>query len=286
MSHSLVLWVAVLGVMLGFSVPIIALGQPTTPDVIQDTVGLAADGTVEISDSHEGIITVTTWDRNQVAYRVTSASGEDSGMVSTVSISHTDQQFSIDQDGASWSLNIPGLLRISPGGDGDLSVHYRVTIPTTAKLKIDDFGSTIEVSDLSANLELETHQGDAVIDSVNGMLNLDTHAGRITATNIRGGLALDTHAGDVSVSFQDFSAPSTAETHSGTLQFFLPRETGFTVQTDLGTTDLTVNEAFGTPSTNGDDRIFNGGGPTLTLDAFAGTIALRPLEASDTTVQR
>lgn len=286
MLRSVVLWRAVLGIILGFGIPIIAVGQPSSPDIIQDTVRLAQEGTVEISDTHTGTIRVTTWDRAQVAYEITPASGEDSGMVSNVSVSHTDQEFSIDQDGASWTLHIPGLLRISPGGGEDLAVRYRVTMPRTATLEIDDFASTIEVSDVEANVELDTHQGEVIIDSVDGMLDLDTHAGSITATGIRGGVSLDTHAGKASVSFEDFSAPSTAETHSGTLHFFLPAEAGFTLQTDLVSADLTIDEAFGTPSTDDEHRAFNDGGPTLTLDAFSGTVTVRPVGARETTVQR
>jgi len=268
MSHSLVPWRTILGVMLGVGVPVVALGQPSPPDIMQDTVRLAADGAVEISDTHTGTIRVTTWDRNQVAYMVMSDSGEGSGMASTVSVSHTDRQFSIDQDGASWSLNIPGLLRISPGGDEDLAVRYRITMPKTATLEIDDFASNIHVSDVQAEVEVDTHQGEVVIDSADG------------------GLDLDTHAGEASISFQEFSAPSTAQTHSGTLHFFLPAEAGFTLQTDLASADLTIDEAFGAPSTEGEEQVFNGGGPTLTIDAFSGTVVLRPLEARDDTLEQ
>lgn len=268
MSHSLVLSRAVLGVMLGVGVPVVALGQPSPPDIIQDTVRLAEDGAVEINDTHKGTIRVTTWDRNQVAYKVTSDSGEGSGMASTVSVSHTNQQFSIDQDGASWSLNIPGLLRISPGGEEDLAVRYRVMMPKTATLEIDDFASTIHVSDVQAEVDLDTHQGEVVIDSADGMLNLDTHSG------------------EASISFDDFSGPSTAQTHSGTLHFFLPAEAGFNLQTDLPSADLTIDEAFGTPSTEGEEQAFNGGGPTLTVDAFSGEVVFRPLAARDDTLEQ
>jgi len=283
------LWNAVLGLVLGLGVAAEAAGQPAPPDALEDTVRLAPDGAVEIDDTHRGSITVTTWERAEVAYRIAPVSDEDSGVTSKVVVRRTDQGLSIDQDGASWSIHIPGLLRISPSAGGNLAAHYRVTMPKTATLEVNDYASTIEVSGGAADLEIDTHQGAVVVDSADGMLDLSTHSGQITAAGIRGGVALDTHAGDASLSFANFSASSTAETHSGTLRFFLPAKAGFALQTDLDSTDLTVDEAFGAPSTDstdGERRTFNGGGPTLTLDAPADAVTVRPLEARDASGQR
>ena len=289
MSDPTALWNAAIGLVLSLGVATGAAGQPAPPDAVEDTVRLAPDGAVEIDDTHRGTITVTTWERAQVAYRIAPVSDEDSGLTSKVVVRRTDQSLSIDQDGASWSIHIPGLLRISPSAGGNLAAHYRVTMPKTATLEVSDYASTIEVAGGEANMEIDTHQGTVVVDSADGMLDLSTHSGQITATGIRGGAALDTHAGDASLSFADFSASSTAETHSGTLRFFLPAGAGFALQTDLDSTDFTVDEAFGAPSTDSTDGArwtFNGGGPTLTLDAPADAVTVRPLEARDASEQR
>ncbi len=286
MSHPVVLWSTVLGLVFGLAGVTSVDGQPSSPrppspGPLRDTVRLAPDGTVEISDTHDGTIAVTTWERGQIAYRIAPVSAEDSTVVSNAITRRTDQGFSIDQDGASWSLHIPGLLRISPSTGGDLAARYHVTMPKTATLEIKDYASTIDVSGVEANVEIETHAGTLAVDSADGMLDLSAHSGRITAIGIQGGIALDVFSGDASVAFETLSAPSTAETHSGTLRFFLPAETGFTLQTDLDSTDLVIDEAFGPPSTNDEGRAFNGGGPTLTLDAPPGAVTVRPLEARE-----
>ncbi|WP_263788342.1 DUF4097 domain-containing protein [Salinibacter grassmerensis] len=286
MSPPVVLWSAVFGLMLGLVGVTGAAGQSSSLDPVQDTIRLAPDGAVEIDDTYKGSITVTTWERDQVAYRIAPASSEDSMVVSNAIVRRTDQGVSIDQDGTSWSIRIPGLLRISPSGGGNLAARYHVTMPKTATLEIDDYASTIDVSDVEANVEINTHEGVVVVDSTDGMLNLGTHEGRITATGIRGGVALDTHSGNASVAFEDFSASSTAETHSGTLRFSLPAKTGFVLRTDLDSTDLTIDEAFGSPSTEDEGRAFNGGGPTLTLDAPPEAVTVRPLEAYEGSEQR
>ncbi len=288
MSHSAVLWRAALGVVFGFVGATGAAGQSpsplgTVPDAApaQDTVRLAPDGAVDLSDTHEGTITVTTWERDRLAYRIAPVSAEDSMVASNAIVRRTDQGFSIDQDGASWSLHIPGLLRISPSAGGNLAAHYHVTMPETATLEIEDYASTIDVSGVEGDVEIDTHAGTVAVDSVDGMLDLGAHSGRITATGIRGGVALDVFSGDASVAFETLSAPSTAEIHSGTLRFFLPAGAGFTLQTDLDSTGLVVDEAFGPPSSNDKGRAFNGGGPTLALDAPPGAVTVHPLKARE-----
>ena len=281
MSDPTALWNAAIGLVLSLGVATGAAGQPAPPDTVEDTVRLAPEGAVDLSDTHEGTITVTTWERDRLAYRIAPVSAKDSMVASNAIVRRTDQGFMIDQDGASWSLRIPGLLRISPSAGGNLAAHYHVTMPETATLEIEDYTSTIDVSGVEGDVEIDTHAGTVAVDSVDGMLDLGAHSGRITATGIRGGIALDVFSGDASVAFETLSAPSTAETHSGTLRFFLPAEAGFTLQTDLDSTGLVVDEAFGPPSTNDEGRAFNGGGPTLALDAPPGAVTVRPLEAHE-----
>ncbi|PSQ65550.1 MAG: hypothetical protein BRD25_02565, partial [Bacteroidetes bacterium QH_1_61_8] len=173
-----------------------------------------------------------------------------SSLASTLNIRHSEQQFSIDQDGSSWSIHIPGLLRISPDGEENRTAHCRVTMPETASLEIDDFAS------------------------------------RITVSGMRRDLTLDTHSGEASISFKAFSAPSIVEMLSGTLRIYLPADAGFALQTDLSGADLTVDDAFGTSTADDGRRTFDGGGPLLTLGIVSGTVAVRPLEAREAAGRR
>ncbi len=281
MSRASLPWIMALGFVLGLSGPHSAGAQSSfSSDIRRDTVALDHDGAVELTN-HEGHITVDTWDRAQVAYEVRPASDTSEPQpVPTLDIEHSERRFSISSENDSWSIQIPGLLTISPGGSNTPAWAYRVTMPETATLEIDDHASTIDVSDVNADVEIDTHEGEVSVDAVGGHLTLDTHAGTATATAVQGGVTLDTHAGSISVSFRQFSDSSSAETHSGTLRFFLPADAGFELRTDLGSADVTVDSTFGTPSTKEERQIFNGGGPELFIDAFSGTVELRPL-ASD-----
>lgn len=267
------LWITALGLLLGSLSPCAGVAQsPNT--TTSDTVALARTGTVEIDNEH-GSITVTSWDRAQVGYVVTLEPAEgDSTVTTRPIISHSPQEVSFGGD--PWSISIPGLLTISPSGTEDLIAHYRITMPETAALQINDYESTIEVSGLHADVEIDTHQGEASVDSVEGTLTWDSHTGSLKATVLRGGIQLDTHEGTASVSFDQFTTSSEAETHSGTLRLFLPADAGFVLSTDFSSADFTLAEAFGTLPEGEERRAFNGGGPELYLDAFSGRVEIHP----------
>lgn len=285
MVRSGVSWSLALSLVLVLVDPLPTLGQPS-PDakILRDTVALSQEGEVDISDTHRGRITVTTWERAQVAYEaiLTPEDTANAAPVSAPQIDRSDQRFALDQDGSSWSLNIPGLLRISTGGKQDVEGHYRITMPTTAALEIDDHSSTIEVSGVEGDVEVDTREGEVVVDSVRGTPELNTYVGTIEATGLRGGVALETYTGKASLAFDEFSASSEVETHNGTVQLFLPSDAGFTLRTDTTSTEVTIDDSFGPPSTSEEGQRFNGGGPELLLDTYSGTIALRPLDAHKT----
>lgn len=282
MSRASLCWVLALGFVLGLGGPQSAGAQSSpSSDVRRDTVALDRDGAVELTND-EGRITVDTWDRARVAYEVRPASDTSEPQPAPpLDIDHSQRQLSISSDNDSWSIKIPGLLTISPGGSDTSAWTYRVTMPETATLEIDDHASTIDVSGVNADAEIDTHAGEASVDAVEGHLTLDTYAGTATATAVQGGVTLDTHAGNISVSFRQFSDSSSAETHSGTLRFFLPADAGFELRTDLGSADMTIDSTFGTPSTKEERQVFNGGGPELFIDAFSGTVELRPRSSDE-----
>jgi hypothetical protein len=243
-----------------------------------DTVDLSPDGRVEISN-RTGSITVTTWDRDQVGYAVTLAPREGTSVVATdFDIDHSDEELSFGHD-HSWSIRIPGLLTISPDGTSEPIGHFRVVMPRTAHLEIDDHESTIEVSGVQGKVNIDTHAGTVTATGLGNDLKLETFSGTATATGIRGGAELETHSGRITAAFETFSAESSAETHSGPLRLFLPSNTGLVLETDADSTLVTVDEAFGSPSRDEERWTYNGGGPDLSIETFSGSVEVRPLGA-------
>jgi hypothetical protein len=240
-------------------------------------VDLSPSGAVEI-DNRTGRINVTTWSRSQVGYRaILSPSAEDSVVATDLDIDHSGEEISFDHD-HSWSLRIPGLLTISPDGTSEPVGHFWVVMPETARLEIDDYASTTEVSGVQGNVRIDTHSGTATAE-VGGNLRLETFSSPATASGLRGRTELETHSGRLTAAFEEFAGPSSAETHSGDLRFYLPADTRLTVTTDADSSLLVVDEAFGTPSRDGDQWAVNGGGPELSVETHSGTVELRPLTA-------
>lgn len=244
-----------------------------------DTVDFSPTGTVEI-DNQKGSITARTWDRAQVGYEMKLVpSHGDSVMATQPDIDRSDDEISFGHD-HTWTINIPGLLTISPDGTDEPVGHFQIVMPKTAALEIEDDTSTIDVSDVQGTVELDTYEGTARVRNVEGNPTLDTHTGSIEATGLRGGAKLETQEGRIAASFAEFTAPSSVDTHSGTVHLSLPADAGFELQLDVDEDSLTVDEVFGDPTSSDDEhRAYNGGGPTIELDSFSGTVEVRPLEA-------
>jgi hypothetical protein len=278
---SLALRSLIAALIVGLSLGAVHLTQAQSPPGAKtrsDTVDLSSTGKVEI-DNQTGSITVTTWDRPQVSYEVALAPSEgDSVLTTDFDIDHSDEGLSFGHDD-SWSIQIPGLLTISPDGGSEPIGHYRIVMPKTASLEIDDFGSTIEVSGVEGPTNIDTHDGTVRVRGAAGKLDLGTYSGAVTAMGLREGADLESYSGRVTAVFEEFSASSSADTYSGPLRFFLPYDAGFTLVTEADSSQVTIDEAFGSPSREEERWRFNGGGPDLSVETFSGTVELRPLDA-------
>mgnify|MGYP000645023184 CR=1 FL=1 len=241
---------------------------------VSDAVPLAPDGEVTV-DTHEGTITVTTWERNRVRYEaevmptdedpdaekvtIRARSGDDRLRLATDHEDGDDEStvFGFDEDGFRWGgINIP-------------AVHYILTVPRGATLRIDDHESTIDVTGLAGTLHVDTHdgrlsvdehrgdlileahdgtmtasglEGDATLDThgsrmelvdVTGRLSVETHDGTLNAEGLDGGLRFESHDGRASVAFSDLSGSVFAETHDGNLTLTLPAGAGFVLDTEF-----------------------------------------------------
>ncbi len=277
MPRVTVCWIGGLALLLSLFPPKDTHAQSrSAPTVQSDTVALSPTGRVEIENTR-GSIDVTTWDRAQVAYEVRFAPAEgDSAVYSMPDIDRSEEAISFG-NGSSWSIRIPGVLTISPEGTREPAGHYRVVMPKTARLDIDDQSSQISVSGVRADVSVSSYEGEVSIRDVEGMVTLETYRDTARVAGLRGGIDLETYSGTVTVDFAAFTSESAAETYSGPLRFVLPVDTGFTLATELTDADVVVDDIFGPSSaTNEDETAYNGGGPRLDLESYSGNIEIRP----------
>lgn len=270
--------VLIVGISLG-AVQSVSAQSASASKTRSDTIDFSATGAVEINNQ-TGSITVRTWDRTQVGYKATLSPSEgDSVMAVQPNVNRSAQKLVIGQSG-SWSIQIPGVLTISTDQGDDPVGDYQVVMPKAATLEIDDSASTIEVTGTEGSVDVNTRRGTVRVHNVKGNLSLDTHTGSIKATGLRGSVALETHSGRITAAFDAFTTSSSVETHSGAVRLFLPADAGFELQLDLDEEDLTVDEAFGSPTSSDDDRrAYNGGGPAFEVESSSGPVEVRPLKA-------
>jgi hypothetical protein len=233
----------VLGGLLWITGASITQAQPA-PNVKteSDTLAIDPSSTVQI-DNQKGSITITTWNRDAVGYEARIVPPNEDGDIplTTLSVTQTENELDLEPD-FPWRFQIPGVITISPGGTERPILHYTVSVPSSVRLEIDSYASTVDVSDVAGRLELDTYEADAAL------------------------------------SFSALTGPVSVDSYSGSVQLTLPSDAGFNLETDLQRLDqLTASDALSLPAPSDDEYEgpVNGGGPLLSLESYSGTIELR-----------
>jgi hypothetical protein len=198
-------------------------------------------------DTYKGSIRVSTWDRNEidVAVRI-----EEDGDLFAQSVKRANVRFDaspydvrITSDNQSTFFLVDGVPPL---------YHYTIKMPRTASLRIKDYKSESEVSDLAGELQIQTYKG---------LLQLRNHAG---------GLVVSTYKGEIHADFAAVTASSRIETYKGMVDLRMPRESRFDLHTDLGrNANLDSDFARYLPASN------TRGGPELRLKSYKGEFRLR-----------
>lgn len=237
---------------------------------VHRTLPLAADGRLEVS-SFKGSIEVSGWDRPEVevfARVEADPSGEDSEAALTRKVEETRVHITgggssvrIESDYA--HVREGGFLGLF-GSQGTVPfVKYRIRMPATARLAIDDFKSDSRVAGLRSDLHLHTYKGTARVEGLDGAADVETYKG------------------DVRVAFARFSRESRFDTYKGEVEVRVPRDSRFDLDADGGRRG-TIESDFGDIERVGRDRrsdrahaAVNGGGPPLRFETSRGSIRLR-----------
>jgi DUF4097 and DUF4098 domain-containing protein YvlB len=184
-----------------------------------------------------------------------------------------------------------------------MPVAYTLTVPRTARLRIDDHESEVDIEGIAAELTIDTHEGPIavrqhegrlMIDShesridltdVRGDVEIDTHEGTVTARGLRGGLRFDNHDANGDIAFAALEGDVTIDTHDGSFTLTMPTGTGFGLRTDFSDDaslqgDLDLGALRIGSADDGDDEVnydgdVNGGGPLVSLSAHDGSFRIR-----------
>lgn len=252
----------------------LVLAAPAAADDLREvrkTVDLAANGRVSV-ETFKGSIDVSTWDRPQ-AEIVARIEPDDSDTARAQREKIRETEIRIEGSGSGVRIK-SDYSRVRwhhlfgfPGSGTLPYVHYTIRMPRTAALEIKDHKSKSRIAGLAAPLQVDTHKGGVEIRGMDGPVRLHTYKGEVHATYAR-------------------YAKSEFETHKGSIEIALPKQTGFSLEMDLGHRG-DLDSDFGgiaraTRSSHRwrhDDRVqgtaINGGGPTLKLTTYKGEFRLR-----------
>ena len=264
--------------------------------VVQDTVALTTPGRVSV-ETESGSVTVSTWDRDAVAYeaRIVSEAAAEPVEQTRIEVDAFAQTVSLETSyekvEGRWSLG----PKIYGYGTTHPEVHYRVVVPDTADLSVESRDAALEVRGLRGALTAETHDGAVQVADHRGALRLETHDGRvevtdaegemfvethdgsITARGIDGPIVLDTHDGTAEVDLAALHQTEVA-THDGAVTLQLPSDAGFDLSTDLGA-DARIDGPIDLTSLRDEEGNYHGavrgGGPLLRVESMEGTITIR-----------
>ena len=243
--------------------------SPAVADrTVSKTLPLAADGKVTI-ETYKGSIHVTPWDRAEVAVEARIVPDPGCGSekdqrewvaATEVVIEPSGRNVRIESDydklETSW-----GFFRACTSRP---FVHYRVSLPRAATLKIHDYKSDTDVKDFA------------------GHLALDTYKGTVELSGLSGGLDLRTYKGEVRAGFTRLSGAVHAETYKGDVTLTFPAESAFELSADAGRRGEIVSDFEGTGPIRSSGRsgyrssaTVNGGGPRVTLSTDKGKLSIR-----------
>ncbi len=235
---------------------------------VSKTLPLAGDGRVTV-DTYKGSIRVTPWDRAEVAVEARITPDDSCGterdqkkwMDATrvvIEPAGGGVRIASDYDELSWSWHFFGACTSRP------FVHYRISLPRTAALKIHDYKSDTDVKDFAGHLTLETYKGTVTLSGLSGALDLETYKGEVRA-------GFERLSGDVSV-----------ETYKGDVVLTIPSKAGFELKAKAGRRGEIVSDFEGTGVVRSSRRsglrssaAVNGGGPRVTLSTDKGRFAIR-----------
>jgi hypothetical protein len=255
-------------VLQGVLTLLLATSPAVADRTVSKTLPLAADGKVTI-DTYKGSIRVTPWDRAEVAVEARIVPDDSCGSerdqkewvaATEVVIEPSGRSVRIESDydklATSW-----GFLG---GCTSRPFVHYQVSLPRAATLKIHDYKSDTDVKDFAGHLTLDTYKGSAALVGLSGALDLKTYKGEVRA------------------GFKRLSGAVHAETFKGDVTLTFPAESAFELSADAGRRGEVVSDFEGTGPIRSSRRsglrssaTVNGGGPRVTLFTEKGKLSIR-----------
>lgn len=227
----------------------------------EKTFTLDKDGYVSI-ETYKGTINVETWDKAEVYIHVKIEADTDGW--SSTDPEEQLENIKIKYDASKSSVRIESKYDKSHnfwGSENLALVHYKIKIPKTAKLEIDDYKSDTDIKNLQADIKMETYKG------------------RVDISGLSGGVDLETYKGDARIDFTELKNSCRLETFKGSMELKLPSNSKFDLDIDTDRKgDFDCDFDYSSNGRNREDIIrgsVNGGGPLIEFETSKGDLRIK-----------
>lgn len=245
------------------------LALPATAAAPEKTVAkthaLAPGGVVSV-EAYKGSIRIATWEKAEVSVKARVVPDEP-----CADDAERVERTEVDVEASAGRVTIRSDYdRVKRDGDwfggwfGSCSslpfVHYEISLPHSAEVRIKDYKSTIEVSGLAGDLELETYKGTVDVRGLSGALDLETYKGDV---RVETAMTKDVRM----------------QTYKGDLVVLVPAGAGFRLDVDSGPKGhFSSGLALANASRDEDERVretVGGGGALLRMETYKGELRVK-----------
>lgn len=160
-----------------------------------------------------------------------------------------------------------------------LKVEFIITVPEQFDIQLDTSGGSLEISDITGDINAHTSGGSIRVGTIKGDVELDTSGGSIKTEEVYGALNARTSGGSIKATFaEQLKDDAVLDTSGGSITAYLVED----IQIDLDastsggrvSTDFDVTGKVKKRSIRGE---INGGGPKLKLRTSGGSVTIRSL---------
>ena len=222
------------------------------------------DGGTLFLDSDSGAIEISTHNKPIVEVEVFKK-GKDAD----------DFTVSFEQSGN--DVTIEGDKKSMGWGSYSLQIKFVVKVPSEYNLELETGGGSIEVQDLTGDIDANTSGGSIRIEDVKGDVDVKTSGGSIRVEDVAGNVEGRTSGGSIKVKFSEqISEDSVLSTSGGSIAAYLPPSIKLDI--DASTSGGRVKSDFDVDGSVKKTKIkgeINGGGPLLKLRTSGGSVSIK-----------
>jgi DUF4097 and DUF4098 domain-containing protein YvlB len=176
-------------VILSLATAIAAASAALAAEVIDETRAMDPGGLVDIEITN-GKITLTGWDRNEFHI-----AGELADDIEGFDLRDTGGNIRFEEERN--NRNRKGCWWRGCDGNDDYGSTLEVQLPKASVLRFEGTNVDVDVSNLTANTEIEIINGEIVATDLSGIIKLETVNGSIESTGLNGRIALETVNGRI-----------------------------------------------------------------------------------------